>query len=105
VIYQSAPLPVTAVVAMRAPPPRGLGAALQSLAAIPPFDRFVPADAGAITALRGQILHGPPPRVPPLADAPPLRLDLRALVTFRGIGLTLPSFAGYVAAPNEMPDD
>jgi ABC-type amino acid transport substrate-binding protein len=105
VIYQSAPLPVTAVVSMRATAPRGLATALRSLAAIPPFDRFVPADAAAIASLRGQIQHGPPPRVPPLADAPPVRLDLRALVTFRGLGVTLPSFAGYVAAPNEMPDD
>jgi ABC-type amino acid transport substrate-binding protein len=103
--YQSASLPVTAVVSMRPTPPRGLAAALQSLAAIPPFDRFVLADAAAIVSLRGQILHGPPPRVPPLAESPALHLDLRALVTFRGVGLTLPSFAGYVAAPNETPDD
>lgn len=105
VIYESAAIPLAAVVSMRPTPPRGLAAAVASLAAIPPFDRFVLADAGAIASLRAQILRGPPPRVPRLADPPPLHPDLRALVTFRGIDLTLPSFAGYVAAPSEMPDD
>ena len=104
VVYRSSPIPIATVVAAAGARPELL-TAIEGIGAVGPFDRFVTTDLGDLANLKRLISKGPPPRVPLLASAPPLRPDTHALVTFRGIPTALPAFLDYLPSSKELPDD
>lgn len=104
VVYKS-PQVLTAVAVAFRGGGRDLGAALRSVGAVAPLDRFVTEGVDELVALRRVLLRGPTPPPPALADSPPPRPDLRALVTFKGVSPTWPSFIETLNVPSEAPED
>lgn len=103
-IYRSRPLP--GVVALRFTGNASREQrAVTSIPPITPFEGFVPADAHALDSLRHLLVRGPPTRQPVLAVSPIVRPAPKALVSFRKVGLTLPSFVDMIVEPKAQPDD
>ena len=104
VLYRSSPVLAAAVLSLRGNA-NELRAALGSVGAVAPFDKFVTTRTEDVASLRKLIIQGPPPRQPFMAEAPILRFDSRQVITFRGIGLVFPSFVHYMDVSKELPDD
>ncbi len=104
VLYQSAPLPIAALLATRARAEAVKGA-LAGLGAQAPFDGFVAGGSDEIEALHKLVQSGPPPRPPVWAESPPVPLDAKSLVTFSGLVPAFPSFLELVSVSKELPDD
>jgi hypothetical protein len=103
VLYQSAPLPIAAVLAMRARA-EPVKQAITKMS-VPPFDAFTSGGIEEIAQLRRLILNGPPARPPVWAESPPLPLEPRTLVTLSGLSPELPSLVETVQVSKEQPDD
>lgn len=103
VLYQSAPLPIAAVLAtkVRAEVVRQAIAKLS----VAPFDGFTASGIEEIAQLRRLIQNGPPARLPVWAETPPLPLEPRTLVTLSGLQPEFPSLVETVQVSKEQPDD
>jgi hypothetical protein len=104
ILYQSSPLPI-AVVLVQKSKEAALRKILTSLPAIAPFDAFTTGGAEDIASLRRLIVSGPAARPPVWADTPPLSIDLKGLVTWKGFAPTLPSLTELSTPGKEQPDD
>jgi len=80
-------------------------AALKSLGAVEPFDKFVNASADEVAGFKRLLQNGPPKRQPVLTESPLLRLDPPALINPREVGLTLPTFIESMEIAREQPED
>jgi ABC-type phosphate/phosphonate transport system substrate-binding protein len=112
VIFQSAPIPVAGVLALRSPTKERIASLREALASLKaaPFERFVAATSsdesgGDLGALRQIVAKGPPPRKPLLADAPPIPFEPKGLVTLRGLDTVWPFFPDIAPVAVEAPND
>lgn len=104
VLYQSSPLPIAVVLATRSRAD-AVKKAIVGLAAIAPFDTFVAGGGDELAALRRLISSGPPARPPVWAEATPLPIDLKGLVTWKGFAPVLPTLVEVATPGKEQPDD
>ncbi len=104
ILYQSAPLPIAAVLVAKSRV-EALKKALATVGAIAPFEGISSAGADEIGALRRLVQGGPAIHPPVWSDATPLPLDVKAQITFRGLAPAFPSLLGLVTPSKELPDD
>lgn len=104
ILYQSSALPIAAVMVPKARVDT-LKKALLGLSPIAPFDAFSANGTDEIAALRRLIANGPPSRPPVWSDAPPLPIDLKGLVTWKGFSPVMPSLTDLASPGKELPDD
>jgi hypothetical protein len=104
VLYQSAPLPIAAVLVARAKV-ETVKKVLAGLGAVAPFDGFSASGVEELGALRRLVSSGPPPKPPVWAESPPVPLDAKGLVTFRGLTPVFPPLIDVATVSKELPDD
>jgi hypothetical protein len=104
VLYQSAPLPIAAVLAQKTRADV-VKKALSSLGAVAPFDSLAAPMGEELSALRRLVQAGPAARPPVWAESPPLPLEAAPLITFKGLPAPFPSFAEKLDLSEELPDD
>jgi hypothetical protein len=104
VLYQSAPLPIAAVLAQKSKLD-AVKKALASVGAVPPFDGFVATNSDELLPLRKLVQSGPAARPPVWAETAPLPLDTKSLITFHGMPSVFPSFVEMLNVSKELPDD
>jgi hypothetical protein len=104
VLFTSAPLPGVVMLSVHGDA-AALGQAIPKIAAVAPLEKFDAAPADALGDLRQLLNKGPPKRVPVIAESPVLRPDTSPVVSFRDVGLVLPSFVDLIDSPKEHPDD
>jgi hypothetical protein len=104
VLYQSSPLPIAVVLAAKSKV-EAIKKAIAGVGAIAPFDGFHSAGVDEVGALRKLVSSGPPPKAPVWAESPPVPLEAKGLVTFKGLQPSFPSLLDLVSVSKEMPDD
>ncbi len=104
VLYQSAPLPTAVVLASKARQ-EAVRKTLPTLSAIAPFEGFSTSGTDELATLRRLIASGPAAKAPVWAELPPLPLDAKAQVTWKGLDPVLPSVLELVNLSRELPDE
>jgi ABC-type amino acid transport substrate-binding protein len=104
VLYRSGKVPGAVLMGLRGEAEE-LSASVRKLEPVAPFGAFVEPQGREMEELRKQLMTGPARRQPVLAEAPPLRVDTRALLEPAVLQPVLPSFADALEVSAEQPDD
>lgn len=104
ILYQSAPLPTAVVLATKARQ-EAVRKTLPTLGAMAPFEGFSTSGTDELATLRRLIASGPAAKAPVWAELPPLPLDAKAQVTWKGLDPMLPSVLELVNLSRELPDE